>query len=117
MRNRAAEIAPEFVRLAIGFTYGEIFTRPGLDMKSRLIAAIAVESASGKSPAQLREHVQSALYLGWTDTEIVEVMIQTAAHAGMGAAIKALSDCHDMLAVSDPTERACCAPIAETGQR
>lgn len=117
LRNRAAEVAPEFMRLAIGFTYGEIFTRPGLDLKSRLIAAIAAESATGKSPDQLREHVQSALHLGWSEAEIVEVIVQIAAHAGVAAAIKALSDCHTLLAVADPCAQSCAEPNEDTGQR
>src|SRR4051812_16190057 len=85
-RNRVAEVAPDFARLAIGFTYGEVFARPGLDLKLREFAAIAACAAMGRSAAQLRDHVAAALHLGWTKAEIVELLIQTAVHAGIPAA-------------------------------
>lgn len=96
-RNRVAEVAPDFARLAIGFAYGEIFARPGLDLKARELAAIAAHAALGRAPAQLRQHVEAALHLGWSRVEIVEVLIQTAVHAGLPAALEALSNCHDLL--------------------
>lgn len=96
-RNRAAEVAPDFVKTAVGFTYGEIFARPGLDLKTRELAAVAAFAALGRSTAQLRQHVEAALHLGWTRSEIVETLIQTAAHAGVAMAIDAIADCHDLL--------------------
>ena len=116
LRNRAAEVAPGFVRLAIGFTYGELFSRPGLDLKLRMIAAIAAQTATGTSREQLREHVESALNLGWTEQEIVEVIVQTAASSGLPAALKALAECHDLLAVRDPCAQSCKADTLESGQ-
>ncbi|MXO61281.1 carboxymuconolactone decarboxylase family protein [Altererythrobacter salegens] len=115
-RNRAAEVAPEFVRLAIGFTYGEIFNRPGLDLKVRMLVAIAAGTATGTAPGQLREHVQAALRLGWSEREIIEVMIQTAAHSGVPAALTALTDCHDLLAVRTRDSESCYDESSETGQ-
>lgn len=96
-RNRVAEVAPDFVRIAIGFTYGEIFARPGLDLRTREIAAVAAYAALGNAMAQLRAHVAAALHLGWGRTEIIEVLMQTAVHAGMPVALNALSECHDLL--------------------
>lgn len=101
-RNRAAEIAPDFMRCAVGFTYGEIFGRPGIDLKLRQILAIAAFAALGRSSAQLREHVAAALRLGWTQLEIIEILVQTAAHAGTAVAIDALAECHDLLAETAP---------------
>lgn len=116
LRNRAAEVAPEFVRIAIGFTYGEIFNRPGLALKTRMIAAIAATTASGGASEALRQHVESALHLGWTKAQIIEVIIQTAAHAGVPVALKALTDCHDLLAVRTPNSQSCEAGSSDTGQ-
>jgi len=96
-RNRVAEVAPDFARLAIGFAYGEVFSRPGLDLKLREFAAIAACAAMSRSAAQLRDHVAAALHLGWSKTEIVELLIQIAAHAGVPAALDALVWCHDLL--------------------
>jgi 4-carboxymuconolactone decarboxylase len=106
-RNRAAEVAPDFVKLAMSFIYGEIFARPGLDLKSRTLAAVAAEAASAASAERLRDHVSAALHLGWTKVELIEVIIQTAAYSGVPAALKALSDCHELLVERDPNCPTC----------
>jgi len=96
-RNRVAEVAPDFARLAIGFAYGDVFSRPGLDLRLREFAAIAACAAMGRSAAQLRDHVTAALHLGWSKSEIIELLTQIAAHAGVPAALDALVWCHDLL--------------------
>jgi len=106
-RNRAAEVAPDFVRLALGFTYGEILSRPGLDLKLRALAAVSAYAAMGRSTAQLRIQVAAALHLGWTKAEIVEILVQTASHAGIATALDALADCHDLLVERDPDCQSC----------
>jgi 4-carboxymuconolactone decarboxylase len=115
-RNRAAELAPDFVRSAISFAYGEIFARPGLDLRTRMIVAIASVTSTGGSADALREHVESALRLGWTRAEIIEAIVQTAAHAGVPGALKALTDCHDLLAVRDPCAQSCDEDTSDGGQ-
>jgi 4-carboxymuconolactone decarboxylase len=106
-RNRAAEVAPDFVKLAMSFTYGEILARPGLDLKSRTLAAVAAETAAGAAPERLHDHLRAALHLGWTKAELIEVIIQTAAYAGVPMALKALSDCHELLVERDPNCPTC----------
>ena len=114
--NRAAEVAPEFVRLAIEFSYGEILTRPGLDLRFRLLTAITAEAAAGASPDALRQHVESALRLGCVREEIIEVLIQSAMHTGIPGALRALAECHDLLVERDPFAQSCEAKSSETGQ-
>jgi 4-carboxymuconolactone decarboxylase len=106
-RNRAAEVAPDFVKMAMSFAYGEILARPGLDLKSRTLVAVAAEAATSASSERLREHVAAALHLGWTKVEVIEVIIQTAASSGIPAALKALSDCHELLVERDPGCASC----------
>lgn len=106
-RNRAAEVAPDFVRSALGFGYGEILARPGLDLKLRALALVAAEAATARSPQRLRDHVAAALHLGWTKAEIIEMLIQSAMHAGAPAALDALADCHDLLAEATSACQSC----------
>lgn len=115
-RNRVAEIAPDFARLAIGFAFGEIFARPNLDLRSRELAAVSAHAALGGAPAQLRHHVAAALHLGWSRAEIIEVLIQAAVHAGIPAALDALSDCHDLLVERDGYCASCESDAPERGQ-
>jgi len=85
-----ADIAPDFAKLLIEFPFGDIYTRPGLDLKSREIATIAALAALGNAQPQLRVHVEAALNVGLTPTEIVETMMQMAVYAGFPAALNGL---------------------------
>ena len=95
--SRLAEVAPEVARLAVEFGYGDLFSRPALDLKAREIAAISALGALGNAAPQLRAHVASALGIGVARAEIVEVLMQLAFSAGFPAAINALTACHDLL--------------------
>jgi len=84
-------IAPDFARYLIEFPFGDIYSRPGLDLKSREIAAVAVMTALGNAQTQLKVHIQSALNVGCTREEIIEVIMQTAVYAGFPSALNAMS--------------------------
>jgi 4-carboxymuconolactone decarboxylase len=84
-------IAPDFARYLIEFPFGDIYSRPGLDLKSREIAAVAVMTALGNAQTQLKVHIHAALNVGCTREEIVEVIMQTAIYAGFPSALNAMS--------------------------
>jgi 4-carboxymuconolactone decarboxylase len=84
------DIAPDFARYLIEFPFGDIYSRPGLDLKSREIAVVAALTALGNAAPQLKVHVHGALNVGCTREEIVEVMMQTAVYAGFPAALNGL---------------------------
>jgi len=84
------DIAPDFARYLIEFPFGDIYSRPGLDLKSREIAVVAALTALGNAAPQLKVHVHGALNVGCTKEEIVEVMMQTAVYAGFPAALNGL---------------------------
>ena len=69
-----AEIAPDFARYLIEFPFGDIYSRPGLDLRSREIAVVAALTALGNATPQLKVHLQAALNVGVTREEIVEVL-------------------------------------------
>jgi 4-carboxymuconolactone decarboxylase len=97
VKSGIAEVAPDFARMVIEFAFGDVYSREGLDLKSRELIAIAALAASGTAGPQLRVHVESAASVGLTKTEIVEALMQTALYAGFPAALNALADCHDLL--------------------
>jgi 4-carboxymuconolactone decarboxylase len=84
-------IAPDFARYLIEFPFGDIYSRPGLDLKSREVAAVAVMTALGNAQTQLKVHIHAALNVGCTREEIVEVIMQTAVYAGFPSALNAMS--------------------------
>jgi 4-carboxymuconolactone decarboxylase len=85
-----APIAPDFGRLLIEFGFGDIYSRPQLDLRAREIATIAALAALGNAQPQLRIHIEAALNVGCTRDEIVEVFMQMALYAGFPAALNAL---------------------------
>jgi 4-carboxymuconolactone decarboxylase len=84
------DIAPDFARYVIEFPFGDIYTRPGLDLKSREIAAVAALTALGNATAQLKVHVHGALNVGCTRDEVVEVIMQMVIYAGFPASLNGL---------------------------
>jgi 4-carboxymuconolactone decarboxylase len=84
------DIAPDFARLLIEFPFGDIYSRPGLDLKTRELAVVAALSALGNAAPQLKVHIQGALNVGCSEQEIVEVIMQMAVYAGFPAALNGL---------------------------
>jgi 4-carboxymuconolactone decarboxylase len=84
------DIAPDFARYLIEFPFGDIYSRPGLDLRSREIAVVASLTALGNAAPQLKVHIQAALNVGVTKDEIVEVIMQMAVYAGFPAALNGL---------------------------
>jgi len=84
------DIAPDFARYLIEFPFGDIYARPGLDLKSREIAVIAALTALGNAAPQLKVHIGAALRVGCTREEILEIIMQMAVYAGFPAALNGL---------------------------
>jgi 4-carboxymuconolactone decarboxylase len=80
-------IHPDLARFVIETAFGDIYSRPGLDLKTRQIATVAALACMGTAPAQLKSHVRGALNLGWSAAEIVEVIMQMSVYGGVPAAI------------------------------
>ena len=85
-----ASIAPDLAKYTIEFPFGDIYQRPGLDLKSREIATVAALTALGHCLPQLNVHINGALNVGCKPEEIIEVIIQMAVYAGFPAALNAM---------------------------
>ncbi len=84
------DIAPDFARYLLEFPFGDIYSRPGLDLRNREIATVAALTALGNATPQLKVHIGAALHVGLTQDEIVEVIMQMAVYAGFPAALNGL---------------------------
>ena len=84
------DISPDFAKYIIEFPFGDIYSRTGLDLKSREIATVAALVTMGNALSQLKVHINGALNVGCSRTEIVEVIIQMAVYAGFPAALNGL---------------------------
>jgi 4-carboxymuconolactone decarboxylase len=69
--------------------FGDVYQRPGLELRERSIVTIAILTALGREN-QLRNHVRAGLKLGLTRQAITEVLIQAAFYAGVPAGLNAL---------------------------
>ncbi len=91
LKESLDDIAPDLVRFVVEFPYGDIYSRTGLDLKSREIATVAALTALGNVQPQLQSHIEGALNVGCTREEIIEVIIQMAVYAGFPAAINGVT--------------------------
>jgi 4-carboxymuconolactone decarboxylase len=85
-----ADIAPDFASHVIEFAFGDIYSRPGLDLRSRQISTVSTLVALG-APPQIYTHLRAARRIGVSREEIVEVIMQTAVYAGFPAALNAFA--------------------------
>jgi 4-carboxymuconolactone decarboxylase len=95
------DIAPDLARYMIEFPFGDIYQRPGLDLRSREMATVAALTALGTAQPQLKAHIHGALNVGCTRTEIVEIIIQMAVYAGFPAALNGMFAAKEVFAERD----------------
>ena len=83
-------VAPDFGRFIIEFSYGDVFSRPGLDMRTRELGIISALTTLGTAERQLKAHILGALKVGASRQEIIETIMQVAVYAGFPAGFNAL---------------------------
>ena len=79
------EFNAAFQDLITRYAWGEIWTRPGLERKTRSLITIGMMVALNR-PEELRLHLRAAFNNGVTRDEIREVLLQTAIYCGVPAA-------------------------------
>jgi 4-carboxymuconolactone decarboxylase len=92
--DRAAAATTEFTApfqdLITRVAWGDVWTRPGLDRRTRSAITLGVLTALGHDQ-EIALHVQAALRNGLTPAEISEVLLHTAIYAGLPAANRAFT--------------------------
>ena len=84
------------------YAWGAVWSRPGLDRRTRSCITVAMLAAQG-SEHELAMHVRAARRNGVTVEEIKEILLQVAVYAGVPRANRAFSIARDALAESEPT--------------
>lgn len=85
------DIAPDMAKFIIEFGYGDIYSRPALDPRSRQVATISALTALGNAKPQLLFHIAAALNIGLTPDEIIEIMYVTTVFAGFPCGINGIN--------------------------
>lgn len=97
VKNSLNEISPDLVKYIVEYSFGDIYSREGLDLKSKEIAVVAALTAMGNAQPQLKVHLNGALNVGWTINEIKEIILQMSAYSGFPTSINAMNALKDVL--------------------
>jgi len=83
-------------QLVTEYCWGGVWTRPGLDRRSRSLINLAMLAALGRSH-ELEMHVRGALANGLSQEEISEVLLQVAVYCGVPAGMEAFRTARKVL--------------------
>jgi 4-carboxymuconolactone decarboxylase len=86
----AYELAPDMYRISTESLYGSIWSRPGLDLKYRVMATLTAAAIQLSAP-QVRAQVRNALNVGIMPEEIIEICMMITFYGGIPAAYSALA--------------------------
>lgn len=84
------DICPDLGKYTIEYPFGDIYRREGLDLKIRELITVASLTAMGHCLPQLNVHINGALNVGCTPTEITETILQMSVYAGFPAALNGM---------------------------
>jgi 4-carboxymuconolactone decarboxylase len=87
----------EFQDLITRYAWGEIWTRPGLDRKTRSFLVLAMTASLGRWE-EFRLHCRASFANGVTTDDIKEVILQIAVYAGVPAANTAVKEAKEVFA-------------------
>ena len=76
--------------------WGDVWQRPGLDLKTRSLITVAMLTALGKQN-ELKGHVRGALNNGATTAEIQEVLLHASIYCGLPAAVEAFRSASEVI--------------------
>jgi len=71
----------KFIDTATENIFGNLWTRPGLDLKIRTLVCVVSDAATGQDP-ELAIHLRMALRQGWTEDELTEVLLHLSGYVG-----------------------------------
>ena len=94
--ERTSDFTADFQDLITRYAWGEIWTRPGLDRRTRSAITLTALIALGRFE-ELRMHVRAALRNGLEEGEIKEVLLQSAIYCGVPAANMAFAVAQEVL--------------------
>ena len=86
----------DFANYVTEFAYGEVYNRPGLDMRSREMIAVTCLAIQGLKP-QLKTHILSSLRVGVTEDELLELFIHMALYVGFPTALFGLNAAREVI--------------------
>jgi len=93
----ADPVMRKFMDVAAETIFGTLWTRPGLDLKTRTLVTLVSDAATGRLP-ELTIHLRMALRQGWTEEELTEALIHLMGYVGAPLTRDALLTARDVFA-------------------
>jgi 4-carboxymuconolactone decarboxylase len=78
----ANPIMKKFIDVATETVFGTLWTRPGLDLKTRTLVCVVSDAATARTP-ELAIHLRMARRQGWTEDELIEVLLHLSGYVGV----------------------------------
>ena len=75
-------VMKKFIDVATETVFGALWTRPGLDIKTRTLICVISDAATGRHP-ELDIHLRFALKEGWTEDELTEALLHLSGYVGV----------------------------------
>jgi 4-carboxymuconolactone decarboxylase len=90
LANRSG-LGADLARFGLEFNFGDVNSRPGIDLRTRELLTLATLIGLGGVDPQLTGHTKAAVALGASPRTIVEVVIHTVQYVGFPRALNALA--------------------------
>jgi 4-carboxymuconolactone decarboxylase len=75
-------VMQKFIDVATETVFGALWTRPGLDTKTRALICVVSDTCTGREP-ELALHIRFALRQGWTEEELTETLLHLGGYIGV----------------------------------
>lgn len=83
------EIMGKFAEYSTEAVFGGLWSRPGLDLKTRALICVVSDTVMGREP-ELAIHLRMARRQGWTEDELVEALLHLSGYCGLPLVREAL---------------------------
>lgn len=84
------DVAPDLGRYVVEFAFGDIYQRPGLDLRQRQLVTLAALTTLGDTGPQLDVHINASLNVGLSPAEIVEALMHCVPYTGFPRVLNAV---------------------------
>jgi 4-carboxymuconolactone decarboxylase len=93
----ADPVMKQFIDVATETVFGALWSRPGLDLKTRTLVCVVSDAATGRTP-ELAIHLRMARRQGWTEQELIEVLLHLSGYVGVPLIREAMLTAKDVFA-------------------
>jgi 4-carboxymuconolactone decarboxylase len=95
------KVAPDLGNYVLEFIFGDLYSRSGLDLKTKQMLTVTILATLGNAKPQLAYHMNCALNIGITRQEIIDIMTHISGYAGFPAALNGVNTAKEVFAERD----------------